>query len=524
MLQPTEHLPVFYSVCLFPYDTMDRFHGPLAQLRRQFFETGKGSRVSGRDDSSGQPFRYKGIIRQNRLKWLKRSGRLAVEETEQVSEGSRLLVRNLQGQLAAQVLYQENRWVKTEYFRPGSQFPQVTLEPDPENGCILRQDYDPRTSSYSPSRLYPCPIYPGTARQSRINSQAGVPQLLAYTSLGDLCYCTREEQVLRLALEKEWEEAGGIESLPVFSPRPVAPPAPAAPEPLKPPVSKPAKSRSRKSSGHPDGSYSANHEVLRVEVEAPARPHASRYWVAVKRLNGPVLTDHQRLSQASHNHREPESKAEGEPPPLWGQKAAKRIVISAEESCLYFGELLDGMRTGRGRTQQPSGATAYEGGYRNDQRDGWGVSYYRSGEPCYIGGWKENRRHGLGATFQNEAHALHISRWQNGHPGKMASLFDREGNLRFAGRLENGIKQGAGVSYQSDSGTVFVGKWKDNQPTGEGTEFDGEGNLVYTGMWKDGKRHGHGTEFDTEGNVIFSGEWRDGAYYEGVCYHRLPEK
>ena len=44
--------------------------------------------------------------------------------------------------------------------------------------------------------------------------------------------------------------------------------------------------------------------------------------------------------------------------------AAKRIVVSAEESYLYFGKIINGLRHGRGRTQGPDGMTSYEGEYR----------------------------------------------------------------------------------------------------------------------------------------------------------------
>ena len=53
--------------------------------------------------------------------------------------------------------------------------------------------------------------------------------------------------------------------------------------------------------------------------------------------------------------------------------AAKRIVVSARESYLYFGGIAQGLREGRGRTQMSNGCTAYEGGYRQDKRDGFGA-------------------------------------------------------------------------------------------------------------------------------------------------------
>lgn len=522
--QSTGRQPVFYSVCLCPFDSAEQFQGPLTQLRRQFFENGRASHISGEAAGAGRLSRYKGSIRRKRLKWRKKSGAVITEETLPVAGGTALLLRNPEGQLISRVLYRQNLWEKSTYFRPGDDRPMVILEPVLNQNQLLRLDLLPETGQYRRQYLFPCPYQPGTAHQSAINAQAGEPSLIASTSLGDFCYCNKEEQALRLRLE---QEAGNLEDLSPFLPEVSAPQreeepmeeaATAAPEIEETPAEEPAVPTEPEVSTEPEApvpanSYAADHEVFRVDVEP--QPAPTRYRVAVKRAKGPIQADHERLA-----HSAPAAPEENGPP-LQGRPAAKRIIISAEESCLYFGELLNGMRTGHGRTELETGITAYEGDYQNDMRDGWGVCYYRSGEPCYIGGWKENHRDGLGATFQEGEHALHVGLWKNGVPGKMGSLFDKDGNLRFAGRMENGMRQGAGVSYRAEDGSLFVGKWKDNKPTGEGTEFDSQGNLVYTGMWKDGKRHGRGTEFDAQGNVLFTGEWREDRYYEGVRYSRL---
>lgn len=521
--QSTGLQPVFYSICLFPFDTAEQFQGPLEQLRRQFFESGRSVHTSGDAVTAGTLSRYKGSIHRKRLKWRRKSGTVFTEETLPVANGTALLLRNPEGQLISRVLYRQNLWEKSTYFRPGDDRPMVILEPVLNQNQILRLDLLPETGQYRRQYLFPCPYAPGTSHQSAINAKAGEPCLIASTSLGDFCYCTQEEQALRLQLE---QEAGTLEDLSSFLPEtpapqaeeeatPLAEEAPVEEEPLPPaPEKEEPPATAAPEPPIPLDSYAADHEVYRVDVEPQSAP--TRYRVAVKRARGPIQADHERLSRSA-----PTPPQEENAPPLQGKPAAKRIIISAEESCLYFGELLDGMRTGHGRTELENGVTAYEGGYQNDQRDGWGVCYYRSGEPCYIGGWKENHRDGLGATFQEGEHSLHVGLWKNGVPGKIGSLFDKDGNLRFAGRMENGMRQGAGVSYRAEDGSLFVGKWKDNRPTGEGTEFDSQGNLVYTGMWKDGKRHGRGTEFDAQGNVLFTGEWREDRYYEGVRYSRL---
>lgn len=189
------------------------------------------------------------------------------------------------------------------------------------------------------------------------------------------------------------------------------------------------------------------------EVMRP--PHAERYAVAAKNRHGIVVHAPELKQKASQKAGE---EAGGSPKPT--STPVKRIIISAEESYAYFGDLLNGMREGNGRTEMANGHTAYEGGYHEDKRDGFGTYYYKSGKLCYVGNWKDNLRHG------------------------------------------------PGISFSSRDGSIFVGKWRDNIPTGCGTAFDAEGNLLYTGSWKDGKRDGHGTEY-RNGAVLYTGEWKN---------------
>ncbi len=218
------------------------------------------------------------------------------------------------------------------------------------------------------------------------------------------------------------------------------------------------------------------------------------------------------------NSRKEEIPAPEAEPALEGVLPAKSIVVSAQESYLYFGNLIDGMRQGRGRTQMASGQTAYEGDYVNDKRSGFGAYYYNTGRICYVGGWKENKRDGVGVSFRPQDNSIFVGRWKEDQPVGTASVFDRNGNLMYAGKFENGERQGVGVSYNAEDGAVFVGKWKDNIPTGEGSAFDCDGNLLYTGSWKDGRRHGMGTEYSSSGATVFIGLWEDNRRVRGILY------
>ncbi len=211
---------------------------------------------------------------------------------------------------------------------------------------------------------------------------------------------------------------------------------------------------------------------------------------------GPVFADGERSSS--------QESVEG-PAPL------EETALSAQQ---------ENSLTGRKRTQQPNGLTAYDGEYKDGKRDGFGSYYYQNGNLCYAGFWKEGQKDGLGVSFRNSDQALHVARWKEGKAEGFTALFDREGDLRYAGRIEGGKKQGAGVSYHREDGTLFVGSWENDLPTGLGSLFDPQGRLLYTGMWKDGKQNGHGTEFDENGEVVFSGDWKDGKYHNGILYKK----
>lgn len=251
----------------------------------------------------------------------------------------------------------------------------------------------------------------------------------------------------------------------------------------------------------------------------PEGPMPARYTVAGKKRNSNVL----RASDLFRKTDVPKEAACGpdETPMFPAITAAKRIVISAQESYYYFGKVVNGLRNGHGRTQTPDGQTAYEGHYRDDMRDGYGTYYYKSGKICYTGQWRDNQRDGIGVSFEPDKDSIQVGRWREDQLEGPSAVFDGQGNLEFAGKIENGERQGAGIAYSAEDGTVFVGKWKNNIPTGEGSAFDSDGNLIYSGSWKEGKRHGNGTEFAPDGRVIFKGEWKDDEYLNGVYYQRL---
>lgn len=565
----------FYTVRLMARDPAEMLHGALYRARRTFWENGRRGHLNEKEPYSGLPCRTAGTVARRHLKWQRQIGGVLREEAFPFEKGHALLLRDENGALIGRIVYgRRQEWLRSAYLTPGETEPQVILQPGTENGTLLMLTRK-KNGQYQKRTLYPSPYAPGTLTQSVINGRLGEPVVIAATNQGDFGYTGREESGQRRQLTQDIAR-GTVSALPKWQapleepeentadPREKAEkmyqdlsflldeasqklpplPVPVPPEtdtktalPQDPPEELPAvtlqeESPKPGSTGEekdgeallPEENGSEEEDPTDSTADAPAaatgepdplsailpqpdsspQPSSSgrRYRVALKPLNGEVQYLEKRPAPAA---------------------ARPHVAVSAQESYLYFGEMLEGLRHGRGRTQQENGFTAYEGTYKNNQRDGWGAYYYRSGEPCYVGSFRENKRDGIGVTFRDQEHWIHVGSWHEDVPGGVSSLFNEKGDLLYAGVIENGKKQGAGAVLQGENGQMFVGKWKDNQPTGEGSVFDREGNLLYTGSWKEGKREGEGTSFDKQGRVVFTGIWRQDRYFTGLQLRRLEE-
>jgi hypothetical protein len=444
MLQQDEaRIPLIFTVCYKPYDGGIPDHALFAEVRRGYFATSKSVHGKSHSYAAGiESFiRYK--ISRTAFLWTKTCGKAVLQKAYRQKGGYYIITRNIVGETVSKARYDAgHRWLQTAYYSGDITRPAALLKPKQGGGLVLLQ-FKPSRQKYVRNELEPCAYGNPTAEQSFVNTLAGEPLIISETDRGIFCYCFPEEKENRIAVENDLRS--GIRSIEPDWPKEQqatvnfkyikndAPVPQTEPEqPAITPVQAPQE---------PD--YAADHEIF--NMGEPAHKPV-KYAVAAKGLAGEAQISELIAPSV--------------------ERAARRIVISEEESYLYFGKIIDGLREGRGRTQMQNGCTAYEGDYQKDKRDGFGAYYYKSGKICYVGGWKENRRDGVG------------------------------------------------VAYSSRDGSIFVGKWKDNIPTGNGTAFDVYGNLIYTGEWKDGKRHGHGTEYKN-GQIVFSGEFRDDKYYSG---------
>ncbi len=444
--QEETHTPVIFSVLYSPFDGSAQGETLLERVRSEYFAAPRNysGKVHSVETGLECVTRYK--IGRGVFEWRKTGGKALLQRSYRDGAGYCVLAWNTEGELISKVRWDaEHQWLQSCYYAGDPEKPAALLKSGPGGGLFLLL-LDAQTQRYTRTELCLCPYFPGSTEQSVINATAGEPEVFVRTADGIFCCCTEEETQWREALHAdfrsgvisanpEWPEERDAELHFKYIRNDGSEPEPAPQATFAPQAAK-------------ERDYPADHELYSVDGPAP-----TRYTVAARGLGG-------------------ETQVSTALAPGW-ERAAKRIVVSADETYLYFGKLVGGLRQGHGRTQMHSGATAYDGEYEDDKRHGFGVYYYKSGKLCYAGHWKANRR------------------------------------------------DGSGVAFSPRDGSVFVGRWKNNTPTGAGSAFDAEGNLLYTGEWQNGKRHGHGTEFK-DGNIVFSGEFRNDRPYSG--YQKLEER
>lgn len=182
------------------------------------------------------------------------------------------------------------------------------------------------------------------------------------------------------------------------------------------------------------------------------------------------------------------------------------------ENYRYIGEQNEnGERDGRGRTEQLSGITAYEGEYENGKRSGKGASFYEDGVLSYYGTWLDGKKNGVGVSIKKGFEGFHIGNWSAGKLLGMSATFDEKGLLKNIAYVTD--KQNKSLKFEMLFDKFFIGKELENGNT-KGSVFDLDGNLVYSGEYKDGKYNGKGTLFAPSGTVIMQGTFKDGICVE----------
>ncbi len=525
-----------YAVCFTGRDSIEVLSDELSCAREKFFGNGrKAVYMNEADRSKSMDRRLKGKLTRHSFAWKKASGDIVLEEAFNVKGNHVVVVKGYNNIVTKKIFTnKEQLWIKTEYYDPNELTnPQIILKPADSFDGIEKFDFDKKSNIYNSEMLHPAQFLIGTAEQSMLNSRFGDPQVIVKANDGSFCYCPKEEADARNAALREigdgksvlmpaWEvrsgevstEAQEEEGISFTSLEEYAKITPENEEQGIESVSKGevfpvAAENSEGLENIPEEDY----------ILAAAQRAAGQTLPNMQALSAEMTPDGTLSSEASLEEIDEEIEAVEEAEEAY-EKFTGEDAETAQHEEGFQNAVISARFSGRGRTEQPNGMTAYDGEYKEGKRDGFGAYYYKDGKLCYAGSWKDDKKEGLGVSFRNSDGALHIARWEKGEAGGFVSLFDTAGNLRYGGRIIDGKKQGVGCSYNSENGTVFIGKWKDNEASGYGSIFDSDGSLLYTGMWKDGRRNGNGTEFDKDGGIIFSGEWKDDRQYNGILYKK----
>lgn len=559
-----------YGVCLTSREGTDILNDDFAIMRKNFFDGNmKTVKVSTKDDViKGFAGKLKGKMKKRGLSWKRTAGKTITEESFNYNGGSAIVRRDYFGTIISKIYFDKQHvWLKSEYFDSSTQSTsQIILKPVPSINCIERFDYNPSDKMYQSEILYPSTYNEGTAEQSIVNANFGIPMIIVQTEDGVFSYSPKEEALARENCLKEIAD-GTIVLMPAWE--------------VKDGKLQTESSETEQESEVitnfenlesaatikqiPEAVPESEEDIVHGEIAAsdayietidnettPLEPLKEKDATPIAIINGEILESTSDLEmehimemvrkayygEITDTEEEPSLTADNETEldeniaeePLTdntpleeasedeetlenfdGQDAELAKVNNETSVALPF--------TGRQRSEQANGMTAYEGEYKDGRRDGFGAYYYKDGNLCYAGSWKDDKKQGLGVSFRNSDHALHVTNWESDKSGDYVTLFDKDGILKYSGKIIDGKKQGAGMTYRED-GTIFIGKWKDGDDTGFGSLFDEDGDLVYTGMWKDGKRHGTGTEFGKSGEILFSGEWKDDNQHNGILYKR----
>lgn len=527
------------AVSLAGYDPPAALHGPLYKARRAYYENGSRVRVSLVTCSRGITTRYHGLVSHAGLKWKESSETGASCRSFRLRGQDICLSYDAHGRLTRRAVYQNTGWIRTDYFSvKDGVHPLVSLVADDTQDRLLRYDRVPDREPpvYTRQVLLPLKLEVDTALQSYVNTEIGEPSVVLARTDGDYVYCTADEKSRREQLAAQGLPPALLEELVLTQSEPQQSTPPefslsdempeeAAEEEASEEISElPAQEETPvvpdlsacepQAEEEPDLPQEPEVDELPIPEEIPEESAAEKPEILEEFV--PAAEPPQPVQPMLSNGEE-EAETEALFSSLLAQRGGEVVFSRGDTRYRYTGGMVNGLRDGRGRTEQENGLTAYDGEYVAGQRDGFGSLYYKNGALCYAGNWKDNHRHGLGVSFRSDDQSVHVGKWENGERTGMDFLFDKDGRLCVIRNSKDGKEEPKTIFCIDNSGTVISGLEVDPED-GRGNEFDEEGRLLYTGFHKNGLREGEGTSFYLDGRVEFTGQWRDGRFFDGVYF------
>ena len=173
-----------------------------------------------------------------------------------------------------------------------------------------------------------------------------------------------------------------------------------------------------------------------------------------------------------------------------------------ENGPIYYGQMLNEKREGKGKQQWPDGSF-FEGFWQNNMANGAGRLIHADGD-VYVGDWANDKANGYGKYLHKDG-ACYAGQWVDDKQNGKGTETWTDG-AKYEGCYVDGKKCGKGEFSWAD-GSAYKGEFANNNIEGKGT-YTWKDGRKYEGGWLDNKMHGDG---------VFI--WDDGRKYEGQYFN-----
>jgi hypothetical protein len=156
----------------------------------------------------------------------------------------------------------------------------------------------------------------------------------------------------------------------------------------------------------------------------------------------------------------------------------------SEDGGVYYGELKNGVKEGRGKLVTPGG-DLFEGEWRNNSLHGRARSTWANGD-VYVGFFDNNYKSGVGEfIWSNGNH--YLGEWRENQMYGIGKHRDYDGR-EYVGEWVEGNREGMGI-MKYKNGNVYEGEFRGGKPNGQGKLTDKSGKSK-SGTWENGKFNG----------------------------------
>ena len=160
------------------------------------------------------------------------------------------------------------------------------------------------------------------------------------------------------------------------------------------------------------------------------------------------------------------------------------IKIYDFDNNYYWGQLINGKKTGEAKLKYYDGDMKYVGSFKNNLREGQGNLISSDNKYMYDGNWKNDKYDGQGTLLSPQI-GKYTGSFKDG-------LFDGKGylitpeNNSYNGQFVRGEKSGEG-EYKLSNGYMYIGSFKNDLYHGMGKLYDSNKKIIQEGKFQKGE-------------------------------------